>query len=274
MIQTWRLVKFWLAICLFSMLLWVVYWFRPSYEHFFNAIYGVPDSYVSNLGVVYWSGHFGLNARFLCSIFGLAGLALCWSAAVVVRKVRFLFGAACFCEGLYFVLLTPFVWNLANRGMVFFTWSYIIQIVAAAPILLLLALKLFRFTGVNADRLWVWVGLGSFGYVVALWANAVLRWFDMVSVEGWAFFSGGVRVWGFMNALVLMSAAVVFAAIGLMFFYRKNKFSALKWLGLSLAAVGLQYCLYAVYSAYVNALSYTLLIDIWTMPFLGLSLGA
>jgi hypothetical protein len=47
----------------------------------------------------------------------------------------------------------------------------------------------------------------------------------------------------------------------------------LKWAGLAFAMVGLYYSVYAVYSYYGNMMSWVWLVDIWTIPLLGLGIA-
>jgi hypothetical protein len=272
MIRYSPLVRLWIGISLFSLVLWVLYWFSPSYQHFFNSLYGIPDSYVSRLGLVFWAAHLGLNARFIGAFLGLTALIVSWCPFATKRKIRVLVGGAVFFEGVYFVLLLPFFWNLFERGIFYLSVSYLLQVLAAAPFLVFLSLKLWRYSG-DKNNLMRWVGLAFFGYVVALWANSVLRWFDMISVEGITFLFDGIRVLGFLNAAILMSAAFIFALAGLMALAKSNAFLGLKWIGLAFAAIGLHYIVYGVYSYFVGALSFTLLIDIWTIPFFGIGLS-
>jgi hypothetical protein len=272
MIRSNTMVKLWIGASFLSLVLWLFYWFRPSYEHFFNTLYGIPDSYVSRLGVVFWAAHLGLNARFIGAFLGLTALIASWRPFSTHRKIRLLVGGAVFFEGVYFVLLFPFFWNLLERGIFYLSVSYLLQVLAAAPFLVLLSMKLWRYGG-DKSNLMRWAGLAVFGFVVALWANSVLRWFDMISLEGTNFLFSGIRVLGFLNAAIFMSAACVFAFAGLMALKKSNKFLALKWIGLAFTAIGLHYIVYGVYSYWVGALSFTLLIDIWAIPFFGLGLS-
>jgi hypothetical protein len=264
-----RGVKVWLAISLLSLALWAIYWFKPSYEHFFTVVQGIPDSYVSNLGIVFWSAHLGLNSRFIGALLGLIALFMFWRSEILSKRIELLVGCAVFFESLYFVFLVPFIWNLYQRGVLFLSYSYLVQVIATVPIMITLTLKIVRYDKNKSDLL-KWAGFAFFGYVMALWANAVMRWFDMISVEGSNFLFNGIRVTGFLNATILLSIAVIFALVGAVSFTRGIQKSALKWIGLAVASVGLHYIVYAIYSYYVNALSFTLLIDIWAMPFLGL----
>jgi hypothetical protein len=95
----------------------------------------------------------------------------------------------------------------------------------------------------------------------------------MVAQDGLAVFFSGITGVGALNAFVFMSLAVIFAIISMFGLVRKKLNSALKWAALSLVMVGLHYAIYVVYSYYVNTLGSVMLIDVWTIPLLGLGLA-
>jgi hypothetical protein len=133
--------------------------------------------------------------------------------------------------------------------------SYVLQIAFTSPFLAILAVKILKHEEqANVYQLRKWVGIAFFGYVVALWANSVLRWIDMISAIGTQFFYSGINMFGALNAFVFMSSAVVFAALGA-FCLARQKESAKKWLGLSLSMIGLHYTFYLFSHTFVGALN-------------------
>jgi hypothetical protein len=138
---------------------------------------------------------------------------------------------------------------------------------------MVLAVKVKKYNGpARKPSLLKWGGIAFLGFTGALWANAVLRWFDMLFSPqgGTAFLFSGIRAWGFFDAVIFMSLAVAFAAFGCYRLVKQGEGSAVKLLGLSLAMVGLQYVIFLVYAYVVNAWALALLMDVWTVPLLGL----
>jgi hypothetical protein len=119
-----------------------------------------------------------------------------------------------------------------------------------------------------------WGTIAFGGYITALWINSIFRWIDMLLIEGVGFLTSGIRAIGFFDAVIFMSLAVIFAVMGVRYNGKEIEVVARKWIGLSMVMVGLHYVIYLVYSYFVGALNFVLLVDIWTMPllFLGLAL--
>jgi hypothetical protein len=148
------------------------------------------------------------------------------------------------------------------------------MIFGTAPFLLFLAFKLYRFKGaLETFQEWKWIGLSFVGYIVALWANSVIKWFDMIFVEGLSFFSLGIRALGAINSLVLMSVAVLFSVIAAYSLVKMRLKAAFNWGGLALALVGLHFLVFVFYSYLVGIMNYLMLAEIWTIPLLGLGVS-
>jgi hypothetical protein len=95
----------------------------------------------------------------------------------------------------------------------------------------------------------------------------------MISTEGMKFLASGPKAFGFLNSAVFMSLAIAFSIVGSYRLSRKKEKFALKWIGLSFASVGIHFVIYLIYSTYLNSLNYSLLVDIWAIPLLGLGLS-
>jgi len=111
------------------------------------------------------------------------------------------------------------------------------------------------------------------GYTSALAVNEIFRWTSMISVGTLKFLLQGNRELGFLNAIVLMPLAIILAVFGARFLIQGKRRSAMIWLGASLAAVGLNYIIYVVYSYKANSLNTLPLVDVWTVPLLGLGVA-
>lgn len=275
MISLSRITKALIVISLFSLLLWVIYWLIPSFTHFLNIILGLPDQYTGREWY-FVPSHFGLIARFVAVTLGLAVSLSVWVRNMPFIRIRRLVAGALFLEAAYWLSLLPSSLSLITRSpsMATLGIAYLTQIVLAAPLLLVIATKV-AYCNCEKEKasLWRWAGYAFLGYVGALWVNAVLRWVDMLLGEGFAFFGSGVRSLGFFDAVIFMSLAWAFAVAGAYCLSKQNMRLARKWVGLALAMVGLHYVIYLVYSSVVNALGYVLLVDVWSVPLLGLGIS-
>ena len=264
-----RSVKLWLAITLFSLLVWLSYWLAKTPS--------LPASYISNLGIVFWAGLIGQVAFFVGAILGLVSIFLLWGLSKPFIKIRGLVAAAIFCAGLYYLGFVPSVYwlTMPSTGIYspFLGAAYLLQVLLTAPFFIVLAVKVKNYNGpARKPGLLKWGGAAFLGFAGALWANAVMRWFDMLfSPQGGAtFLFSGIRALGFFDAVIFMSLAVAFAAFGCHRLVKQSAGSTGNWLGLSLAMVGLHYTIFLVYAYVVNAWALALLMDVWTVPLLGL----
>lgn len=281
MVSIGRVVKVWVAVSLFSLLVWAIYWVIPGYGHFFNVVQGLPDDYVKMLGIVFWAASIGQNALVVGAVFGLVSIFLVWGVSKSFVRVRGWVAAALLLESAYYIGFVPTVFLLLNPDsshaffrLPYLGTAYLLQILFTVPFLIVLAVKVMGYSG-PADKpgLLKWGGVAFAGLIGALWANAVLRWFDMLSAGGIAFLFSGIRGLGFFDAIILMSLALIFAVVGGYRLVKQKAVSAVNFLGLSMAMVALQYVIFLAYSYMVNVMASAFLIDVWTAPLLGLGLS-
>ena len=270
-------MKVWVVVSLLSLLVWVTHTLRPSIEYIFNVGQSVTEAYVSFLGIVFWAGHVGLDARFIGAILGLVSVFLVLDRAKPFSKIKNLVAAALLMEVIYFLSLVPTVeytirlGSILGAGTLYLSMAYLLQIILTVPFLTILAFKVKNYgNSQQRQSMWKWIGIAFVGYIAALWVNAVFRWFDMISAEGIMFLLSGSRAVGFLNAVVFMSLAVAFAVVGAYSVTKQSKIYWARWFGLALVMVGLHYVIYVVYSYFVGALNFVWLVDVWTIPLLGL----
>jgi hypothetical protein len=151
--------------------------------------------------------------------------------------------------------------------------GYVLQILLTTPLLWFLAAKAATYPKSNRIILVKYGAAAFVGYVAALAVNEVSRWSSMISADSLQFLLQDMRLLGFLDAVVLMPLAVILAFVGALRLIQQKSNSALWWLGASLAVVGLNYVLYVVYSYLVNSLNSLPLVDVWTVPLLGLGLA-
>jgi hypothetical protein len=234
-------------------------------------------AYVSFVGPSFWAGYAGITARLMGIILGLIIIFLLWNKSWAFSRVKRLVVAALVLESVNFLGLAPSVWLLLNPKSIIFVpslgFGYLLQILFTVPFLWALAYQVARYREVGQKASLLNFGALAFvGYIVALVTNEVSRWVSMVSLQSLRFIEG-FRAVGFFNALAFMPFAIVFAIIGAYRLLHKDENSAMRWFGVSLSIVGLNYVIYLAYAYSVNVLNTLPLVDIWTIPLLGLGIA-
>lgn len=277
-----RAVKAWIFVSLCSLLVWILRWMPGNLERFYNIVFVSWDYYprIVVRGSMYFLATVGMVARLVGVILGLVSVYMVWKDNKGSFQIRKWVATALALESVYFASFIPAViWLFAlgsGSGTFSYTFaiSYFLQILLTVPFLAVLVFKVYNYErGSNGFQSWKWVGIAFSGYVAALWANSVMRWFDMIFADGLDFLLSGIDGLGFLNALIFMSFGVIFSVIGAFSLAKQEIGSAKRWLGLSLAMVGLHYVIYVVYSYLIDALIWVWLIDTWAIPLLGLGIS-
>ena len=273
-----RSVKVFVAATLVSLMVYVAYILNGSFTILFGYLSNVRGdvSYVRMTGPVFWLGFVQLGGRFVAGILGLVALYLLWAKSNPFVKVKNFVAAALFLEGLYFLLWIPSVQFLLRPGFssMPLATGYVLQILFTVPFLWVLAVKVASYHESSQKPQLLKFGAVAFvGYTAALTVNELSRWTSMISAETLKFLSQGIHAIGFLNAFALMPLAVVFAIVGAVKLSKQKEHAAMKWLGASLAVLGLNYVIYVIYSYYANSLNSLPLVDVWTIPLLGLGIA-
>lgn len=284
-----RNVKVWILITLCCLLAWLIYWVPSSIDRFFG-FHSVPwgDILQREGGLMFMLmevfGGMEILLRCVGVLSGIiAVLVLIRNRAKGLFDVRKLVVLSLLMESCFFLLLLPSGFVLLGFGgsgaigavltSILLGVDYFLMILVTAPFLAVLALKLYRSNPTKkVFQEWKWVGLSFAGYIIGLWANSVIKWFDMIFAEGFSFFALGIRALGAINSFVLMSLAVFFSIVSAYLLAKERLESAMKWGGLALALVGLHFLIFVIYSYLVNIMNYLILAEIWTIPLLGLGI--
>ena len=149
--------------------------------------------------------------------------------------------------------------------------AYFLQFLFITPFLVILGVKVYRHKQEGIDFL-KWIGFAFVGYIGALWANSVFRWFDMISIDGLSVFFTGIRAVGSLNAFIVMSLGLVFGVLSVYHLLNGRKIGV-RWAGLALVMVGLHYLIYLVYSYFGGMIDFVLLVEVWAIPLLGLGIS-
>jgi len=277
-----RNVKVWIFITLCSLLFWIVYWIPAGLLRINAFVFGSNVAIFRYGDLMYlWmelSASVGTIIRVIGVLIGLLILFLLRSGGKRIFETKKWLASALAVESFYYAMV-GFPSGIYMMGSGYggqyriLGVSFFLQFLLITPFLAVLAVKVYRYErGAGGFQSWKWVGVAFVGYIAALCVNSVLKWFEMVSVEGIAVFPTGIMVPGALIALAFMPLAVVFAALGAFSFVEKNS-SAIKWLGLALTLVGLHYLVFVIFSYFSNILNFAMLAEIWAIPLLGLGLS-
>ena len=290
MVSLGRNVKIWIFITLCSLLAWILYWIPSSIDRFFTMD-GTPWNFIlQNFGEMFiimeMSGAIGMLIRFAGVILAIFSLLLIMRNTKKFWEIKNWAVSALILESVYFILLLPSSLFLFGFGRKFgedtfipgltslvLGGNFLLIVLLTAPFLLILAMKLHKYDGGGTGfKSWKWISITFVSYIASLWVNSVVKWFEMVNAERLSFFAIGVRSLGAINSFLLMSMALVLSIGGALSLFKKDFNSASKWLGLSLAFVGLHYLIFVIYSYLVGIEGFLMLAEIWAIPLLGLGL--
>ncbi len=275
MVALSRNVKIWTSISIASLLGYVAYVFRGSIEIIIGYLNNVQSDvwYVNFTGAVFWVGDIGLVARLAGTMLGLAAIYMLWIEKRTFPRVKNLIAVALILEGVNFIALLPSLPFLFEPSGVTsslpLAWGYVLQILFTVPFLWTLAAKVLLYREpAQKSSLLKFAAVAFIAYAIVLFANEFSRWASMIFSD--TNFLGDVRIIGFLNAVALMPFAVIFAVAGAWRLWNGRITSAMGWLGASLAVIGLNYSILLAYSYFTNSLKFLALVDIWTIPLLGL----
>jgi hypothetical protein len=269
--------KIFIAVTLFSLIVYLIYVLFGSFTILFGYFAGLRQdvAYVRMTGPVFWFGFVGLGARFTAAVLGLASIFLLYVKSRTFSKIKVVVASALFLEGLFFLSETPSVWFLLRPGLVGnlpLAINYALLVLLTVPFLWVLTFKVATYRNGKASLL-KFSAVTFVAYVVALAVNQVSRWTSMISAGTLGFLFEGIHVLGFLDAVVLMPLAVVLAVVGAFRLTQQNIKSAMLWMGACLATVGLNYSIYVIYSYFAESLNSLPLVDVWTIPLLGLGIA-
>jgi hypothetical protein len=274
-----RWVKFWVAVSLISLFGYVFYVTKGSWTILYGYLTNVRSdvAYIGFTGSVFWGGHIGLTARFIGILLGLSAVYLLWAKKWPFSRVRKIVAVALIFEAINFIGLAPSIWWLSRPG---FTNSstlatdYFLQIILVVPVLLVLAAQVLRYRRNQGMKgFFLVASVAIVCYVSELVVNEGSRWVGMVTSGGLSFLTQGIWTIGFFNAIVLMPFAIVLTIVATVRVAQQKLRSAMRWLGGSLAIIGLNYSIYLGVSYLTNSLNTLPLVDIWAIPLLGLGIA-
>ncbi len=279
MINRWN--KTWILATVFSLMLYDLYWIRGVYTRIFGILFeNLPDILAKhpNFYIDYVAGGIYDPLRLIAVILIFTAAYLAWGpkkqSFVAVRK---LIAIPILFEALYWLGILPLnLWLISGgRSPLLLYVGFVIQIIVAAPLLLILSFKTWKFKDASRNSLVKWGCMAGAGYVFGMWINNMLRWFSMSGQLGLPDLFTGVTTLGFLNTAITLTLSLVFAIVGSFIFVGKNNRKlAIRLLGLAVLLFGLYFAFYVVYSWFApGAWRFVLLTEIWPIPLTGLGAG-
>ena len=275
----WRLSKIWLLVSLCSLLIYVLYWLSATFDtvydyilrgitfdQFFSA-YFLSDVLSLTVGIV---------LRFVGVLLALVSIYLVRDSKIqsFIRAKKKI-ALAVFFEGTYFLSFLPIAIFYLGFGYLNTLFvGYILETIAVFPLLTVLSIKIWRYNGSETTKMFSLISLASIGYFAHIWISNMFRWLSMVEMSGLDFILQGSVIIGFLNSLVTLSLALIFAVLGYYYIsYKKNQKLCTKLFGMSLIFLSLHFIIYILYSVFVGASLYSImLVEVWPVAFLGLGL--
>ncbi len=260
-----RWTKAWIIITICALLAWTLRWFL-------GVILTMGNVLVGTLEVRTWwrlwldyvlTGLIGDPVRISGAILALFSIYLIWGPKpqkfFIVRKYVVV---AILCEAGFYLAQLPLMVQeiIVDRRFTILYVGYLLQILLASLPLIVLSLKVWRYSNtVNAGIL-KWAGLAGLSYLAGMWVNNLLS----SSIYGLT----SIR---FLNSAVTLSIALVLAIIGF-FMMMKNGINkqTIRFFAAAFIVVGLHFSIFILYSFFTNALQFALLVEIWPVTFLGL----
>ena len=277
-----RLVRLWVILSVFSMLLYSLVqminsFIGAGYHLGFGAVAAVigldPTGYAGYSSLFLW-GHFfpeiSLIMRFigLCLIFVSVCLMLVFRKSWINIKRGITLGV--FLESLFILCFLATIPMLLNGINLTFAVSYGLQVLFAAPPLLMLVWYIGKKDSSTIP--WRCVGLAIVGYFTAILINNFFRIFspNMLGIA----FPFERSTLGIFAATILLPLELGFAIAGFFSILKpRNNGLTTKLFAGSFVLLGSYFSLYIVYSALIGALNFVMLVEIWAAPLLGLGLS-
>ena len=260
-----RWSKAWVVVTLLALLVYDLRWLYGVIITLFNISVGALTWWRLWLDYVL-TGLVGDPVRLVGVSLALFSVYLAWGPKPKpFSRIKKYVAVAVLCEATYFLTLMPLMLVEIGRGASYTVLmvGYLIQILLVSPPLILLSLKIWRYTEPAKTNVLKWAGVAGIGYLSGILVNNAFR----------SYLSGITSVW-FLNAIVTLSLSTGLAVAG---FYTMLKTEDMKrsarLFAFALIMLGLHFLVFLIYSAITNTLVYAILVEVWLVALLGLGLS-
>jgi hypothetical protein len=282
-----RWSKFWILGTLFSLTLYDVNWVIKVYDWIYVRVATNPPDLLAlypNFYIDHVAGAIADTLRVIAVILLFVAAFLAWTPKKpAFTRVKKYIATAIFLEAIYWLAILPYNIQNVARGRVpqLLFVGFLIEILAIAPLLIVLSTKVWRYKQEDRNNLLKWGCIAGIGYIFGMWANNIFRWFSMSGIFGAAdprtavnLFSG-ITLFGFLNTAVTLTLSLVIAMAGSYLLIKgSNLKRATQLIGIAILLFGLHFALYVTYCWFApGAWAFVLLTEIWPIPLLGLGIG-
>ena len=274
-----RWTKVWIVVTLCSVLTYDLYWLYGALANPYYLSYGdLPENFAPLtifIATDYVLPVIGAIFRFIGICLALLSAYLVWGPKPKpFSNVKKKTAVALLFEGIYFLLPLPLnILFIIYTGPLPLFIAFILQALLIPPLLIVLCRKVWRYQETAKANVLKWASAAAIGYLIGIWVNNVFRWLSMTEQSGIGFLVSGITALGFLNSIITLSLALIFAVAG---FYtlpkKENRRLSTRLLALALIMLGLHFAIFILYSAVTNAWKWVPLTEIWPITFLGLGL--
>jgi hypothetical protein len=282
-----RALKVLVFIVALSYTVYGFYWFIKGTFWFVDVVLN-PGDYLPPTGILFVNSTslFAANLMDYSAFLGLIARAIGGIYAVLVAyqlikaqnnffiKIKGKLLIVLICEAVYFLSLIPSIFFLLGFSALsllsnlFLSAQLTIQVLLVVPCLVMLALKLRKTVVVETAGLQVLLKLSAvlfLSYIFVLWLSYQLKWLELFNGAQVSFSTvlewliENARLLSFLNATIILTAALFFAILGTKYVVNLKTVKAVKFWSFSAFFVGLFFVFYVTYCVYLGVL--------WVIPF-------
>jgi hypothetical protein len=272
--------KAWVIITICSLAAYNIRWLYGVYANLYHIL-GFAGTTIQITWWRFWvdyvlTGLIGDVVRLAGVILALFAAYLLWGPKpkpfINAKKPA---AAAILCEATFFLTLLPITLIALAQGVApMLMLAYTLQILLVSPVLIGFSRKIWTYTGNAKANVVKWTGIAALSYIAGIWVNNVFNWLNTAATAGATAVLSGIKLLGFLNAVVTLSSTLVLAVAGCYALLRTADIrQSTKMFALALILLGAYFVVFILYSAVNNTLYSMLLVEIWPVTLLGLGLG-
>jgi len=272
-----RWTKIGVIIALCSLLVYELYWVFSIFGFIYRR-------FSLNLSIGFQRFYFDIFPGATGDVLRVIGVCLFLFAVYLLwgpkprefASVKKYFAVGILFEAVFWLVALPItvITLFSASAYSFLPLAYVVQILVVSSLLIFLSLKVWHYQKSNNYDILKWGGLSAIGYLTGIWIINVFRWFGMAQSAGLGFLFSGITSLGFLNSIITLSFALIFAVSGFYFGIRTgNRKLAIRFSALALIMLSLFFFIFILYTAFTNSWNFLLVTEIWPMGLLILGLG-
>ena len=282
-----RVIKTLVFVTVGAYFAYALYWFSKSLRWIIEISlrpenYFPPTGYrfinsnsISSAFLAEYSGFLGLLIRIVGASYALlAAFLILRTKTNSFQTVRNKISNAILLEGLYFFTFIPVIYfllsysGLPSTSNFFLSTGLSSQILLISPLFIALSFKVRKHTtGADSSSILLLAGSASMTYIIALWITYMLKWAEMTAVENLNWLLTFPRNMGFLNTVISLSLAVIFAVMSVRHMLRKRYgIKTTRLWGLAAIFLSAHIIIYALYCFSFGVPNFIQFGELWTIP--------